>query len=125
MRRNKGFLLFEMIAAIFVLSVASSIVFSVLLSSAAKVRELDNAVTAKIIAANQLAKLEHSIREDLPVTAGEKIPIVSPMGERLRELEASGRMEDFRPGLKRLEIVVKWKERRGMRSVKLCSLVAR
>lgn len=125
MRRNKGFLLFEMIAALFVLSVASSIVFSVLLSSALKVRELDNAVTARIIAANQLAKLEHSVREGLPITAGEKIPIVSSMGERLHELEASGRMEDVRPGLKRLEVVVKWKERRGMRSVKLCSLVAR
>ncbi len=125
MRRNKGFLLFEMIAALFVLSVASSIVFSVLLSSAVKVREFDNAVTARIIAANQLAKLEHSIREDLPMTAGEKIPIVSPMGERLRDFQTWGRMEDFRPGLKRLEVVVKWKERRGMKSVKLCSLVAR
>jgi len=89
------------------------------------VREFDNTVTARIIAANQLAKLEHSIRERLPMTAGETIPIVSPMGKRLRELEARGTVEDFRPGLKRLEIVVKWKERRGMRSVKLSSLVAR
>lgn len=125
MRANKGFLLFEMIAALFVLSVASSIVFSALLTSAAKVREFDNAVTARIIAANHLAKLEHSIREGIPVTPGEEIPIASPMGERLRDFEGWGKIEQFRPGLERVEVVVKWKERRGMKSVKLRSLVAR
>ncbi len=125
MRGNKAFLLFEMIAALFVLSVASTIVFSALLTSARKVREFDNTVTARIIAENQLAKLEHSVREGIPTTAGEEIPIASPMGERLRDFEGWGRIEEFRPSVRRVEVVVNWKERRGMKSVKLRSLVAR
>ncbi len=125
MRKNEGFLLFELIAALFVMSVASSIAFSILLSSARKVREFDNAVTARIIAGNQLAKIEHSIRKGEPPAEGKTIPVVSPMGERLRDFEGWGTIEDLRPDLKRIEVVVKWKERGGMRSVKLSSLVAR
>jgi type II secretory pathway pseudopilin PulG len=124
MRRRKGYLVIEAIAALFILSVAASIVSSLLISSAVKVREFDRAVTARIIAANQLSTLKRFIREGGAVTQKERLPIESMMAERLRDFEGWAMVGDFREGLKQIEVVVNWKERGGTRSVKLCALVA-
>jgi len=125
MTKEKGYLIIEAIAALFVLSVAATIISSLLISSAVKVREFDRAVTARIIAANQLVKLKHSMREGIPVAEGEKLPTDSLMAGGLRDFEGWTKVEDFRDGLKQIEAVVNWKEKGGMRSVRLRSLVAR
>jgi type II secretory pathway pseudopilin PulG len=125
MRRNKGYIIIELIAAMFVLSVGFGIVCSVLVSSAAKLREFDNAVTAKIIAANHLAQLKHGVHEGTAPATGERLNAVSPMAERLPGFTGWGEVKDVRDGLKQIEVVVKWKERGGVRTVRLRSLVAR
>lgn len=124
MKREKGYILIEAIAGLVILSVAASMVSSLLISSAAKVRELDRAVTARIIAANQLAALEHLIRSGVSAPEKEQLAVDSPMAGRLRDFEGWTKVEDFREGLKQIEVVVNWKERGGMRSIRLRSLVA-
>jgi len=125
MRRNRGYVIVELIAALFVLSVGFGIVCSVLINSAAKLKEYDRAVTARIIAANHLAHLKHAVRESTPPPTRERVSASSPMAERLPAFEGWGEVHDVRDGLKQIEVVVKWKERGGVRTVRLRSLVAR
>ncbi len=124
MKRERGYLIVELIGAVFVMSMAASIVCSILISSAAKGREFDRAVTARIIARNELARLKYFIREGIPVAEGEKIPVESPMAQRLHDFEGWSKVEGFREGIKQISVVVNWKERGGTKSVRLRSLVA-
>jgi type II secretory pathway pseudopilin PulG len=124
MKREKGYIIIEAITGLFILSVAASMVFSLLITSEVKVRELDRAVTARIIASNQLATLKHAIRSGMPVAEKERLAADSPTAERLRDFEGWSMLENFRGGLKQVEVVINWKERGGTRSIRLRSLVA-
>ena len=124
MKREKGYMVLEAIAGMFILSVAASIVSSLLISSTEKVRKFDRAVTARIIAANRLAALKHLVRTGTPVAEKEPLEADSVMAERLRGFQGWARVENFREGLKQIEVIVNWEERGGTRSVELRALVA-
>jgi type II secretory pathway pseudopilin PulG len=124
MKREKGYIIIEAIAGLVILSVAASMVSSLLISSAVKLREFDRAVTARIIAANKLAAVKHLIRSGMAAAEKEQLAADSPMAERLRDFEGWAKVEDFREGLKQVEVVINWKERGGTRSIRLRSLVA-
>jgi type II secretory pathway pseudopilin PulG len=124
MKREKGYVIIEAIAGLVILSVAAGMVSSMLITSALKAPELDRAVTARIIAANKLAGIKDAIRSGAPVPENGVSEADSSMAERLRNFESWARVEEFREGLKQVEVVINWKERGGMRSIRLRSLVA-
>lgn len=124
MKREKGFAVLEAIAGLFILSVAASIVSSVLISSTVKAREFDRSVTARIIAANRLAALKHLIHTGTAVAEREPLAADSVMVERLRGFQGWATVKNFREGLKQIEVTVNWRERGGTRSVELRALVA-
>jgi type II secretory pathway pseudopilin PulG len=127
MRSRSGFLLLELVTAVFIIGVILVVTTTIIFACSDHVHSAHSFLVARQIASNQLELLHGLDFDDLHPTSADGREFTSPLGAQLRGFVGEVRIEPFdgNPALKRITVTVRWNEQQRARGISFSVLRAK